>query len=417
MSSMIWPRFSMAEAYEDADATPRPLRIIKRGNKTMPDSGASEESMSVPVSDMAGKVKLQASIGTREEASGAEQPLLPGGLAKQPKQPTQPTQPTRRFTAKVSPPPQADTCNIHALHVPKQRRTNAKIIPDRASSVLGSIGRVTSSPPGRPRARQFHDLTPDLMRQGTTSGGATHFPVLASARAVTTSAIDSQHLPRRCLDGTLLPAAASQFPHDKRSRAVTVDMVDGDVQAAHSRHLPPLRSSCTQPSLRQRLFSRVMSGVSSRSHISHAATEREAVIRQLHSTTSERTEPLKDAPSGRARSGSIETISTLGVDLEQALAAFPTPPVSTVTSPTTISSFETSRTASGPSRKLVQPTNVATAGAELGLLSETTELSLDSGQSVFVAVEVTGNVNPMDKTCDAPSQPKGLDVAVIIDGT
>ena len=410
MSNMISPRFNVAEAYEDADATPGPLRIIKRGNKTTPDLVISEQSMGAPVSDMAGKVVLQASIGTREAASGVEQ-ALPGGLAKQPKQRK------RRFTAKVSPHPQADTCSIHALHVPKQRRTNANVIPDRASSVLGSIGRDTSSSPGRPRARQFHDFTSDFMRQGTRSGGATHFPVLASGRAATTSVVDSQHLQRRSLNGTLLPAAASQFPHGTRPRAVTVDMVDGDVPAAHSRHLPPLRSSCTQPSLRQRLLSRVMSGVSSRSHISHAATEREAVIRQLHNTTGEKTEPIKDAGSGRARSGSIETISTLGVDLEQALAAFPTPPVSTVTSPTTISSFETSRTASGPSRKLVQPINVATAGAELDLLSETNELSLDSGQSVLVAVEVTGKFNPMDKTCDAPSDPKALDVAVIIDGT
>ena len=412
MSRMISPKFSVAEAYEDADATPRPLRIVKRENRTMPDLMISEESMGVPVSDMAGKVKLQASMGTREENSGVEQPL-PGGLAKQPKQPKE----LKQFTATVSPRPQAGTCNIHALHVPKQRRTNAKIIPDRASSVLGSIGRVTSSSPGRTRASQLHGFTSGLMRRGTTSGSAIQFPVLESGRTVTTSAIDSQHLQRRCGNGTLLPAAASQFSHGTRPRAVTVDMVDGDVLAARSRHLPPLRSSCTQPSLRQRLLSRVMSGVSGRSHISHAATEREAVIRQLHSTTGEKTEPIKDIPGGRARSGSIETISTLGVDLEQALAAFPTPPVSTVTSPTTISSFETSRTASGPSRKLVQPINVATAGAEVGLLSETNELSLDSGQSVFVTVEVTGTVNPTDKTCDAASHPKGLDVAVVIDGT
>lgn len=346
-----------AESYE-ADAKPQPLRIIKREHRTTSDFSCPANATNTyrsPFNSLASEAGGRCSISND------------GRLA--------------RLTSVVSPHP--------PLHVPKQRRTNARRKPRRASSVLGG---VTSSHPDLP----------------------------SPTRAVTTGTVSNAYVQKPFLNGSSMPATASQSVDGARSRAVTAGDTGIGISNGHLLHLQPLRSSWTQPSLRQRLLSRVMSGVSGKPHISHAAMEREAVVQELHSPASCTTGPIEGAQSERPRSStrsSIETISTLGPNLELALAAFPTPPVSAVTSPTTVSSFETSRTALRVPRKLVQPTNTTMVGAELTLLPETEQLSLDGGQTVFVAVDVAGEVNPIDGRSEAPLPSKGLDVAVVIDST
>lgn len=224
------------------------------------------------------------------------------------------------------------------------------------------------------------------------------------------------HVPkqRRTRAGSV-PAAPMPFANDTRSRAVTVGSMQSGIPNSTFQQLATLKPSWTQPSLRQRLLSRVMSGVSSKSQVSHAAMEREGVVRQLHGND---TEDIEDFGGPRpSTASSIGTVSTLGFNLELALAAFPTPPTSTVTSPTTLSSFDTSRTTSTPARRLVQPTNIAVPGARLILLPEIDQLSLDTGKSVFVAVKIAGIVGPMDESYDVSAHPKGLDVAVVVDST
>lgn len=230
------------------------------------------------------------------------------------------------------------------------------------------------------------------------------------------------HVPkqRRTRAGSV-PAAPTPFANDTRSRAVTVGTMQSGIPNSTSQHLGTLKPSSTQPSLRQRLLSRVMSGVSSRSQVRHAATGRENGARQLYGNDTSEAGAATDVEGGGgprpSTASSIGTASTLGCNLELALAAFPTPPTSTVTSPTTLSSFDTLRTTSTSARRLVQPTNNAIPGAQLSLLPEIDQLSLDTGKSVFVAVEIAGIVGPMDKSCDISARPKGLDVAVIIDST
>jgi len=230
------------------------------------------------------------------------------------------------------------------------------------------------------------------------------------------------HVPkqRRTRAGSV-PTAPMPFANDTRSRAVTVGSMQSGIPDSTSQHLGTLKPSWTQPSLRQRLLSRVMSGVSSKSQTSHATMEREAVDSKVHGNHSGEAERAGDVQEfGRSRpstASTIKTVSTFGGNLEIALAAFPTPPTSTVTSPTTLSSFETSRTTSTPARRLVQPTINAISGAQLNLLPEIDQLSLDAGKSVFVAVEITGAVGPMEGSYDISVRPKGLDVAVVIDST
>lgn len=224
------------------------------------------------------------------------------------------------------------------------------------------------------------------------------------------------HVPkqRRTRAGSV-PAAPVPFANDTRSRAVTVGSMQSGIPNSTFQHLGTLKPSRTQPSLRQRLLSRVMSGVSSKSQVGHAAMGREVLVQQLHGND---TGDIEDFGGPRpSTASSIGTVSTLGCNLELALAAFPTPPTSTVTSPTTLSSFDTSRTTSTPARRLVHPSNNAIPGARLSLLPEIDQLSLDTGESVFVAVEIAGIVGPMDESYDISARPKGLDVAVVVDST
>ena len=410
MSSTI---LGEAKGFQEADATPRPLRIIKRESKIRSDMRSSpsisEEMETMNAGPFIAKGKTSA-MEQRREAP-------PAKLAK-------------RLTSIsiVSPHayahPPADTCD--ALHVPKQRRANANAeantIPKRVSSVLGSIGGVTSSHPNLPRSWHSHGFASDCMDESLAPENDIRTAASYTARAVTTGAIGQSPSQRPFINGPPMPVAATQSFNGTTPRTATAGTRGNGFAAGNSLpYLQPMRSSCTQPSLRQRLFSRVMSGGSGKTNLSHAAAmDREPVAGELHSNAEGKEEPTQETqaksltPTTRS---SIETMSTLGPNLEQALAAFPTPPVSAVTSPTTVSSFETSHMVPGSCRRLLQPSNVAAAGAELSLLPEVYQLSPDSGQSVFVAVEVTGCVDPIEKTCDVLSSSKGLDVAVVIDGT
>lgn len=249
---------------------------------------------------------------------------------------------------------------------------------------------------------------------------ATPRPLRIVKRASSPPAI--LHVPKhRRTRATSVPSTTAPRSNDSRPRAVTVGSMQNDLPKSSSYRSGTLKSSETQPSLRHRLLTRVMSGVSNKSQVSHAAMEREAIHRQLHGSHIGRTEAARDVEEvGRPRpstASSIDTISTLGGNLEHALAAFPTPPTSTVTSPTTLSSFETSRTLPMSPRRLVQPPNNAIPGAELTLIPEIDQLSLDAGKSVFVAIEVTGTVGSMDWSSETPARPRALDVAVVIDST
>ena len=135
--------------------------------------------------------------------------------------------------------------------------------------------------------------------------------------------------------------------------------------------------------------------------------------------------PMSDAePSDfselrpEATSSRLDTATKFDGDLDTALAAFPSPPKSTVTSPATVSSFETSRTTSVATRTLAEPRKVAIPCAQLNVFADTDRLSSDGGQTISVAIEITGGVTPIDVAAgDKPSSHVGLDVAIVVDNS
>ena len=115
---------------------------------------------------------------------------------------------------------------------------------------------------------------------------------------------------------------------------------------------------------------------------------------------------------------SLDMAMTLDGDLDTTLAAFPSPPKSSVTFPTTLSSFETSRTTSFTARTLAEPRKVAIPCAQLKVFADTDRLGSDGGRTVSVAIEITGGVTPIDAAAGGkPLSHIGLDVAIVIDNS
>ena len=117
----------------------------------------------------------------------------------------------------------------------------------------------------------------------------------------------------------------------------------------------------------------------------------------------------------RSISGEAETGSDSECD--NALSAFPTPPRSYHTAPTSAASTISSRPPSQRYRNLRKPEHAALMGAQLTLTSEYDELDSDDGKTMLVAIDVQGVLNTTISGQNLWSQHTGLDVVVIIDNT
>lgn len=289
------------------------------------------------------------------------------------------------------------------LHVSKQRHTNLRGAHHLA---LGDLAGRTLSHASTPRERLQQASDPD--RQF-------YEPAHCNPRATTTANLIT---PNR--HASLTPSASAPLVSIPRPRAVTV----GTSRPAHPHiNVPRLSPRSPQPttsSLRARFFSRLMNGVARKPPFSQAALEREAIAQQINGNphfdaNHRRSQPIM---SRSGISSSVETAATFDYDLDVALAAFPTPPKSTVTSPTTVSSFETSRTSSPSARTFTEPKNVAIPSAQLNVISDVDRLGVDGGRSVLVAVEIVGSTTLIqDVPGEMQSTVTSLDVAIVIDNS
>ncbi|KAL8826079.1 MAG: hypothetical protein Q9191_004022 [Dirinaria sp. TL-2023a] len=412
------------ETFADDEIKPRPLRIIKRERNTISDFAFGRKSpvchdfqhftarrMPVYGSENISNDKYVSSgrrrcaefrqapnaVAVADANANAKREACPG--------------------SKVEVPTQAG----NALHVPKQRCTNANT--RRLSSVLGSVaGDIDTSSYSSARIRGKSSPRSASKTMSQSSGACDCVQTIASAsrRAATSGALGDGCSSHPSTDGPAIPTGPTPFPTRSRSRAVTTDCVvrgSADLAAQQDHNLPRSRE---QPSLRHRLFSRVVHGVAGKPNVSCAALEREALARGLHSNDNGSAEPPRSARIGRPRTASassVETASTFLGGIDLALAAFPTPPKSTVTSPTTTSSFETSHAAYVPSRVSLRPPDIALPTVQLSAIPEVDELSVRDGQTLFVAVEITEGIGFINQTCDLAPQAKGLDVAIVIDSS
>ena len=132
-------------------------------------------------------------------------------------------------------------------------------------------------------------------------------------------------------------------------------------------------------------------------------------------------EPLESQsyqnPNIVRRSISGETETGSDSECDNALAAFPTPPRSYYTAPTSAGSRRSSRPSSERYRNLRKPEHAAIMGAQLTLTSEYDVLDFDDGKTMLVALDVQPVLNTTISGQNLWSQHTGLDVVVIIDNS
>lgn len=113
---------------------------------------------------------------------------------------------------------------------------------------------------------------------------------------------------------------------------------------------------------------------------------------------------------------SIATESSIESNLDQAIAAFPSPPKSHVTSTTTTASMDMIPAVPTPTI-LSTPRDSPIIGAELRLTPEKRCFDADGGQYLYVAVEVEG-VDQAARSQSYPLVPEArLDVVVVVDNS
>ena len=308
------------------------------------------------------------------------------------------------------------------LNVRKQRRSD----PGNAHSESDGIhagrlpGNTLSYPPARPRPRSKHDLASSMHVPSSTFIRKKPKPDadLARGRAVTISSTTntgsfSLFPERQPISSTSAPFV----PHGKR-RAATSAGIDHNL--ADLKELEDIlgREISRRPSIKQRFVSRMMNGLSNKPKDSYEAELPDQRSHTLHKALPGILDTSVKAHPSRARPGMVSsttTVSNLDGDFDTVIAAFPTPPSSNITSPTTSASYETSRI--DWASTLRKPQDVPVLGVELNLTSEVPKLSSDGGQSIFVALEVKGLVSAPKLSYEASSDLYGLDIAVIIDNS
>ncbi len=175
-----------------------------------------------------------------------------------------------------------------------------------------------------------------------------------------------------------------------------------------------------QPSFRHRFISRMMSGLMSKSNSNAMARveEKKSLISPFDQGSAD-LEPVEQLDIARRSVSSAASDTLSGNDLDNALAAFPSPPMSIVTPSTTVASFETSKTYHPQSdRELSQPELPKALAIELDITPEKEFLGSENETSMFVAVDVRacltgGGVEHLK----GRSPDNGLDIAVIIDNS
>ena len=111
----------------------------------------------------------------------------------------------------------------------------------------------------------------------------------------------------------------------------------------------------------------------------------------------------------------IDTYSTIDTDLQTALDSFPEPPVSNLTSPTELSSFEPSQDDIRAYRNLCSPSDTAIIRPEVSFIPEIETLKADANQNMYVAIQLSAVAESVSRV--PYDRPYGLDVATIIDNS
>lgn len=373
------------------DLTPKPLRIIKRGGIKPLNSFMTAQSPNLSTSQ-----PHQNLIPNRRSSVLSEHTQLDLSQRDQ----AASTSPwSRRHTyLNVRKQRQSDTINTTSLGAP----TAAKAIAKTTSSYSNH------QPPCR--------STPTMSEMGGRAGDDTnlayHRPNVTNVRPFRSMAFNKPEAFKPLDDESRINQGPTSLMGGRR-RAVTADEgLHGHAEIERGIQKHQLRR---QPSFKHRLISRMMSGITSKTFLSHSV----AAGGQQNEKSSQ--DPNPEAQSSIRADCARLSMSSSGTyggsDLDNTLAAFPSPPKSTFTSPTTDRSSESSRIHSQVFRNLCHPEDVCLLGAEINITPENDQLSHVADQTILVAIEMKATLNASIGHHETLSQHNGLDIAVIIDNS
>lgn len=396
------------------NATPKPLRINKQRAQAIPAANSAHHDVVVP--------RRNASIsGSRTTVE------------------------IQRVDSAAS----SSQCSNETLNVHKRGQTKlSNSCPDKA----------TQQENFRPRnMAQFHGLHETWNRNepAELSGASRELEDprahlnhgKAPLRSVTTGSIAPTGLLSPFTEGPLIPLAPTPIVTKYRRRAATTQGPKASLTAYQQVDQSTDQEVKRQSSLKKRLISRVMSGLSSKQPGSHSMKNRdgsvqehyEGITRDNSDTSTQEssnatTEGYSDGSTRRSSGGttqessdgvmssrhasmasSFDAPSIWGSELVHNLAAFPTPPK--LTSPPTFSSMGTTLDGAEIPEYSSPPSYIAVPGVEINAVSEFSSLNSEDGKGIFVAVELMGNLNQPEDGGNRTAFHHGLEVAVVIDNS
>lgn len=379
--------------FGDPDLTPKPLRISKREQVGTLTDGVANSSVSLRKSEI--HRNLQALAPSKRFSTRVKSTQLDLSLQDL-------AAPTSQWARRNT-----------FLHVHKQRQsepinTNTALLTMTPKEPIG----FSFNPPARSRKS-----CPTMGELGSSPDASKAITVARppSTRAFTTGT-NRRTNPLNPVHEVLSSPSASSALQGSQRRAVT------NAEAFYKTLDPmkslPHRGLRKQRSFKNNLMSRVMSGLTNRIHVSHAAPlDREyATPIPLDLPPAIPSQARENMHASRQSYSSTET--EYGSGHHNALAAFPSPPISNATSPTTAGSPN-----SRPSimskrfRELCRPADAVLMGAELTMTPEYDQLSSEKGRSMLVSLDIKGSTNSTSSVQDVWSQHTGLDIVVVIDNS
>ncbi len=380
--------------FGDPEVTPKPLRIAKRG-----------------------------SLRSSQQFTLNSLPGFP------PSQSQHSLVPTRRPSASISlthllPSQQDPKSSIiewntseTPTYVHKQRRSSSSYTGPPAPSAECQPSASSASVPTHARTR--YQCTPTVFESGL-GGTQEETSVITAARSRARRAFSTGIFEKinwlSAVNGIPLTLSPPLITHTGRRRAVTTNDAPHRIsECGKTDRVHVLRK---QRSFKERLMTRMMGNSAPRAHNSQLVGKerRQSMqlppqnVQSLESQTCQDLNIAKRSISGKTETGSDS-------ECDNALSAFPTPPRSYHTAPTSAASTRSSRPPSQRYRNQRKPEHAAVMGAQLTLTSEYDELDSDDGKTMLVAIDVQGVLNTTISGQNLWSQHTGLDVVVIIDNS
>ena len=395
ISSTLPRQVSKDGGFGDPEVTPQPLRIAKRGSLR----SSQQITFNSPQCCLTLQPHNSLVPNRRSSVSTSITHLLP---------PQQHSEfPATEWNASET-----------SIDVHKQRRSNSSHTSSGGPSAEYRPSGPAASVPTHARTRYQCRATLFESELGGTQGETSVITAVRSrARRAFSNGIFEKINWLSPANGIPLTLSTPLITHTGRRRVVTTN--DAPHRIPKCGKFDRVQVIRKQRSFKERLMTRMVGNSAPRAHNNNQLAGKERC--QSMQVPLQNVEPLESQPcqnlniAKRSISGETETGSDSECD--NALSAFPTPPRSYHTAPTSAGSRRSSLPSSERYRNLRKPEHAATMGAQLTLTSEYDVLDFDDGKTMLVAIDVQVVLNTTISGQNLWSQHTGLDVVVIIDNS